>query len=362
MSNNLEARVLALKAEVHRERVTPMLSRSRPDVHAVDLFSGARGWGVGALALGIKTLGVEIEADAVDTSEAAEFFTAQGDVRKWGPADFPDAEGLIASPPCQTFAVSGLSAGQRAMSNVFDALAELVWFGRLRYDAFADERTGLVLEPLRWVRTAHKAHKPYRWIVLEQVPQVLPIWERMAAVLRGYGYSVATGNLDAEAYGVPQTRRRAFLVARLDGEATLPLPTHSRFHRRRQDTLDEHMSRWVSMADTLGWNRDDLIGFPRKADRRDRISIGDGEYRLRDLRPAEYPAWSVTGKARSWTRFDALGNRFRVSLSEAAQLQTFPADYPWAGERTNQFQQVANAIPPVLARAVLAAALGRTAA
>lgn len=329
-------------------------------VQAVDLFSGARGWDQHEAALGIESVGIEGDPNAFETGRAAGFESVWGDVRDYGPADFPAATGLIASPPCQTFAVSGLSVGQRALSDVLEALGELVWFGRLDYSKFPDERTGLVLEPMRWIRTAHQARNPYRWVVLEQVVQVLPIWERMAAVLRGYGYSVATGNLDAEAYGVPQTRRRAILVARLDGPAALPAPTHSRFHRRDQYRTDDGLPRWVSMTDALGWNPFDMVGFPRKADRHDRVTIGGQTYRGRDLRRAALPSWSITGKARSWIRFRDDGSGTRVLLDEAARLQTFPADYPWAGVRTDQFQQVANAIPPVLARAVLSAALGIT--
>lgn len=328
--------------------------------YAVDLFSGARGWDLHEAELGLETTGIEIDSDTCLTAKAAGFDTiALGDVRDFGPGDFPGAEGLIASPPCQTFAVGGLKQGMSALHDVWQAGVDLARFGRLDYTKFSDERTGLVLEPLRWALEAHKNGTPFRWIALEQVVAVLPVWRLVCHYLGRLGYSVALGNLDAEAYGVPQTRRRAFLVARLDGEARLPTPTHSRFHRRAPDRLDKDVSRWVSMADTFyWWNRDDLIGFPRKADRHDRITLAGAEYRLRDLRLAELPSWSVTGKARSWTRFDALGNQHRVTLEEAAALQTFPADYPWQGSRTDQFQQIANAVPPLLARAVLREALG----
>src|SRR5690606_16247200 len=82
---------------------------------------------------------------------------------------------------------------------------------------------------------------------------VLPVWEAYAEVLRAEGYSVATGNLHAEQYGVPQTRKRAILVARLNGEAKLPTPTHSRYYNRTPEKLDDGVLPWVCMADALGW-------------------------------------------------------------------------------------------------------------
>src|SRR4051812_31980877 len=47
------------------------------------------------------------------------------------------------------------------------------------------------------------------------------------------------------------------------------------------------------------------------------------------------------------------GRATRIDAPEAAVLQTFPADFPFQGNKGEVFQQIGNAFPPLLALAVL---------
>lgn len=68
---------------------------------------------------------------------------------------------------------------------------------------------------------------------------------------------------------------------------------------------------------------------------------------------------AAPGYRTTTSRQDAPGSvSVSVSVSEAGVLQSFPADHPWRGSRSKQYEQVGNAIPPLLAAHVLAAATG----
>lgn len=302
---------------------------------AVDLFAGPGGWDLGLADLGLSALGIEIDSLTCATRRAAGLQTLHADVREAGR---PRAVGLIASPPCPAFSAAGKLAGRAVLADLAEEAATAV---RPRLDGWPED-AGLGLTPLAWALRAMRTCA-FRWLAWEQVPPVLPLWEACAERLAREGYGVATGILDAADFGVPQRRKRAFLVASLGFPVALPEPTHAAP---------------VSMGEALGWPPG-YVGFPRRADAgRASIDIEGMRYRARDLKSTEHPSFTLTEKARSWSRFDRDGTRHRVTLPEASVLQGFPPTYPWQGPRYWQFHQLGNAVPPPLAVAVLRAAMG----
>jgi DNA (cytosine-5)-methyltransferase 1 len=263
----------------------------------VDLFAGPGGWSEGLRTLGLDDLGIEWEPWACATRRAAGHAVLEVDVATVDPADHAGTVGLIASPPCQLYSAAGKGYGRDAVPVLAEAMTRTAhgddaraWahakVADLIEEAIADEYPAdgwlplpgiptparaaaealaanavLVLEPARWVA----ALRP-RWVALEQVPAVLPLWEVLADALRVLGYSAEVGILNAADYGVPQTRRRAILVAHRDRPAALATPTHAKggADGRRP---------WVSMAEALGWDGgpDCPLGLDRRADYRDGV-------------------------------------------------------------------------------------------
>lgn len=306
---------------------------------ALDLFAGT-GWGVACQALGATEYGVEIMAAAVESRRINGMATPYRDV--WAGLEdesiVPEYDSLIASPPCQTFSVAGGGSGRDELDTINAAISggnfsDIGWLRTLEADT--DPRTALILSPLAYIIRDMPAH-----VVLEQVPQALPVWHAYASKLADLGYSVDVDVLLSEQYGVPQTRRRAILVASRVGKAALPDPTHSRYYSRESTRLDIGVKPWVGM--------DGVLDIPQDAKYlRSNYSDGSGG---RGQRMTWEPASTVTSKTGSCKWMPTERN---LTIDDAAALQSYPAGFVFAGKRADQFLQVGNAVPPALARAVL---------
>jgi DNA (cytosine-5)-methyltransferase 1 len=160
----------------------------------------------------------------------------QGRRRRARPGEFgPFIDGLIASPPCQAWSMAGKGGGRRDVEHVIACALELAAGNDTRAEHAAkceDERSMLVVEPLRWALALEA-----EWIALEQVPPVLELWTLFAQILEQHGWNTWAGVLEAERYGVPQTRRSCIRRARRISGAS------------RRDSWP-----WVSMAEALGWD------------------------------------------------------------------------------------------------------------
>jgi DNA (cytosine-5)-methyltransferase 1 len=245
--------------------------------------------------------------------------------------------GVIGGPPCQAF-----SEGNRN-DKVKDARADLPknYARFLKELASAYEVDFFLFENVLGLR--YRKHSE--------------LFTSFKKLFESAGFLIFEGELDAQDFGVPQARRRLFVVgfnekkyAGLD----FKFPEGSANHRKTvRDVIG-------SLPQPLFYDRGltaaDIPFHPNHWCMRPRSKkffngyLREGDRKGRPFRVLRWdrPSWTVAYGNREVHVHPAGGRR--LSVYEAMLLQGFPADYEFCGTLSDQIRLVSDAVPPPLAR------------
>ena len=282
----------------------------------VDLFAGCGGLSLGFRAAGFATIGFEMLNDCVDTYRKNVGPCKHVVLNETTP--LPAAQVVIGGPPCQPFSVNGKQLGAD------------------------DTRDGF-----RIFISAIERIQPEVWI-FENVPGVFyrnsDYFESVIDELKLLDYFVETEVLNAAQFGVPQNRERIFVVG-----------------HRRSFYFPKTKSTVVTVGDALPTAKRTPRGSEFLTKSMDRYIARYEKasccVKPRDLRLNE-PARTLTCRNLGGATGDMLrlkvsqGRRRRLLVSEAALLQSFPEWFRFSGSKLSQFNQIGNAVPPLLSYAI----------
>lgn len=267
-----------------------------------DLFCGAGGASCGAWQAGATPVfGVDADADALETHARNLPGThVEHDLRDVDPSVLPttDVDHLHGSPPCQ-----GFSQGQ-GTRDPDDERNELVWTFIEWVDALRPKV--VTMENVAGMATisdhflehlcGHGREGTRQQTLAGDTAREQTATEGFASI----GYTARWKILNAADYGVPQTRKRIFVVAVRDDieppREFFPTPTHQ-----------EH--EWRTVRDAIG----DLVG--RACDTTTNGPTGEGV-----RAPDSLPAHTIGASSEHYLRADggAVANHAPAPLSEAA--------------------------------------------
>jgi DNA (cytosine-5)-methyltransferase 1 len=336
-------------------------------IRYLDLFAGAGGWSCGLEDLGWYHAAMYDHNASACRTARANFgdIVHEVDLRKHKRLQFPNVDVVVGSPPCQGFSNEGYKKKE-------DPRNSLVW-------DFFD-----IVERI----------SPKLW-VFENVPGLKrlhkgEIYHLMKKRMARMDYHCMDFFLEASNFGVPQTRDRFFIV----GSKKMPF-------RAPQGEYDETMfglpkrSLWEAISDlprVPHGERKGLFRYDRRAsceyqklmrkhsklvvnhttqkhservlEKISRIPVGGDMSKLVGLytenqvhycggyRRAEkaLPSWTAYW-TRGMTSIHPEQDRF-LSPRECARIQSFPDRFVFHGTTIENYTQICNAVPPLLAQAI----------
>lgn len=343
-------------------------------LNCVDLFSGAGGFTLAAQKAGMRVrLAVENDKHAITTYRSnickgpAAPSLIEDDITEINASKayrdvFPDRDQcdlLLGGPPCQGFSAH-----------------------RINDAGVDDKRNDLIHTYFDFVR----AFAPSAFL-MENVPGML--WDRHKAALERFYLEAALAGydlkppvvLDARNYGIPQRRKRVFILGLRRGLDARdlkwpPAPTHGSEAARRDDpglhqwvdcsavfrdapkndANDAHMSHGKNLLEAFR-NTPPNGGSRKDSGRvlechKDHDGHKDVYGRIDPRQPA--PTMTTACINPSKGRFVHPIEHHGITVRQAARIQTFPDDFVFHGGLMAAGKQVGNAVPVELGRLLIA--------
>lgn len=283
----------------------------------LDLFAGCGGLALGFESAGFETLGYEMVPDACETyrknlsGDCIETFLTPE-------TDLPDAEVIVGGVPCQPFSVGGKQRGNKDKRDGFPAFIAAV--EKVRPALFMFENARGLFYKNRWYLDS--------------------VTEQLAAL----GYEIDIQLLNAKQYGVPQNRERVIVVGH-DGGYSYPEPSAAR-PVTAGEALGHLASEVPDDSKFLTESQDKYIAKYEKASK----CVNPRDLHL-DRPSRTLTCRNIMAATGDMHRIRlADGRRRRITVREAARLQSFPDWFGFSGPEASQFQQIGNAVAPLFAK------------
>lgn len=306
----------------------------------ISLFSGA-----GGLDLGFQQAGFDIIwANENDKSiwetyrhNHPKTFLDTRSVKEIKTNEIPKCDGIIGGPPCQSWSLAGSRKGKNGID---------------------DHRGKLIYEYLRIV----KDKKP-TFFVFENVSGILSPsnqkeFTKFREKLENLNYNITYQNLNAKDYGIPQDRKRVFLVG-----IKKDLRTSFDFNRVKKVKKPNTLYDCVYDLQSTSFNSTQITnheyyegGFSSIYMSRNRVrSWKEASFTIQasgrhsPLHPSAFP---MIKKSNDRFIF-AKKNIRRLTVRECARIQTFPDNFTFKYKKLNDgYKMVGNAVPVLLANKI----------
>jgi DNA (cytosine-5)-methyltransferase 1 len=248
-------------------------------------------------------------------------------------ANIAAADFILGGPPCQPFSIAGKRGGRQ------------------------DHRAGLVDDFLRLTRELRPAA-----LFFENVPNLATVddgnlLQNFVISIKRLGYRVDVDAIPAAEFGVPQTRRRLLIIGLRDVDsASLPEPTHGPGrlpYVTAREALDD-LPPAADYGECRVYNHEPTEHTPAMLERFATLLPGKREPKsFHDRLHPDRPAYTLRAGTGNFSPLRPVHYQYDrvITVRESARIQSFKDDFIWPDwiPRLQQYRQVGNAVPPLVA-------------